>query len=272
MYYKMELERFVDELIKRQEELRRELENSSEGHLQKGMRHGHPYYYRRIPKGGNRKKEHRYSVTGNDAAIRELLRKNYIKEALPAIANDIRILERTLKSYKAFDPGSMQQRARLRFPELGPEFFDPSTEAHAWAADYEQTNFTHMENMVNVDLKGIVKRSRGELYIGERLAFYNIPHKYEAPLELTVRTGYGFQRMTVHPDYTIMRPRDGKIFYWEHKGNVNDLETIRSHRARVLDYEQNGIVEWDNLILTYDTKEGGINTALIENQIRTWLL
>jgi len=38
------------------------------------------------------------------------------------------------------------------------------------------------------------------------------------------------------------------------------------------EYEEAGIVPWDNLIITYDTIEGGLRGDLIEAMIKCWLL
>jgi len=37
-------------------------------------------------------------------------------------------------------------------------------------------------------------------------------------------------------------------------------------------YERMGIVPWKNLIVTYDTEDGGLSSAVIEAEIRNKLL
>ena len=49
---------------------------------------------------------------------------------------------------------------------------------------------------------------------------------------------------------------------------MNETEYVRRHLKKRSMYERFGIVPWKNLIITYDTVDGGINMALIDSIIR----
>ena len=74
------------------------------------------------------------------------------------------------------------------------------------------------------------------------------------------------------PDFTIIRARDGKIIYWEHCGMMDDPGYRARNKKKLKEYEEAGIVPWDNLIVTYDTIEGGLRGDLVEAMIKCWLL
>ena len=44
------------------------------------------------------------------------------------------------------------------------------------------------------------------------------------------------------------------------------------YKVKMREYEEAGIVPWDNLIMTFDTVEGGMRADIIEAMIKCWLL
>ena len=71
-------------------------------------------------------------------------------------------------------------------------------------------------------------------------------------------------------DFTILT-RNG-LWYWEHAGKVNDPGYLRKHKWKLSMYERAGIFPWKNLIVTYDDENGGIDTRVIESEIKNKLL
>lgn len=106
-------------------------------------------------------------------------------------------------------------------------------------------------------------RSKSEVIIYELLLKYDLAFRYECQKYID---GY-----PIHPDFTIYR-RDGKIFYWEHCGLMNQQNYIDSYHWKLDKFEKDGIVPWDNLILTYDDRFGNIDVNIIESEIQNKLL
>ena len=73
------------------------------------------------------------------------------------------------------------------------------------------------------------------------------------------------------PDFTIMRA-DWKLFYHEHCGMPGDKKYMENHKRKLEVYESLGIVPWDNLIITYDSKEGNLDLKIIESEISSKLI
>ena len=69
------------------------------------------------------------------------------------------------------------------------------------------------------------------------------------------------------PDFILIRS-DGKLIYYEHVGLVNNPDYLADLQIKLAIYKANGIVPWDNLILTFDDPDGGINMQLVEAQLR----
>lgn len=53
---------------------------------------------------------------------------------------------------------------------------------------------------------------------------------------------------------------------------VTDQKKIDDHFCKLQLYEMHGIAPWDNLIVTYDNKESGVNAKLIKAIIESELL
>ena len=68
------------------------------------------------------------------------------------------------------------------------------------------------------------------------------------------------------------READNKIFYWEHLGLVADSGYIDNNLLKLREYEQIGITPWNNLIITYDQGDGGIDVKIIDAMIQGYLL
>ena len=264
MLYKEELNRIITELKARRKWLDQELKSLPDGFLHIHRRGKKEYYSLRLPKGGNRKKERRKSISGDSNMIYALIRKRYIMKALTIIDKDLSILERASEQYTEFDEYSVMKHFIDEHPDLQKAVFrDPALEKD-WAHNYLQAEGLFEKDRTSLASDGTLMRSRGEIVIAEKLRQYNIPFRYEME-QIHPNIPYT-------PDFVIRRPRDGKIFYWEHFGDVNDQDYMRNNARKLEVYEEYGIVPWDNLIITYDTIDGGVNTPLIEAMIHAWLL
>ncbi|MDD2484330.1 MAG: hypothetical protein PHQ50_04850 [Eubacteriales bacterium] len=138
-----------------------------------------------------------------------------------------------------------------------------SKEERAWLAASGKKNSYYPEGLLHLTANGEKVRSKSEALIAGLLHSYHIPYKYEEELMLEERIYY--------PDFTIRRPKDGKIFYWEHFGLVEDPEYARKMDRKLSDYRQSGIAQWDNLIASYDMA-GAIDIQIIQNIAKAFLL
>jgi len=89
-----------------------------------------------------------------------------------------------------------------------------------------------------------------------------IPYRYDANIH--------FMDHTFSPDFTIRN--EAGIVYWEHCGLMNKPSYRSYNKWKLSMYERMGIVPWKNLIVTYDTEDGGLSSAVIEAEIRNKLL
>ena len=62
-------------------------------------------------------------------------------------------------------------------------------------------------------------------------------------------------------------PESGKLIYWEHCGMIQNKIYWENWLEKKHFYELNGIIEGENLIVTYDNDNGSIDSQEIQKQI-----
>ena len=264
MVYKDNLERIHRELIERQADLLLELQQLPEGELMCTYQNGSIRYMQRIPATGNRKKEHRYGVKKKPETLRGLVRKEYVEKALKKIDEDIKAIETAARKYRTIDENSVMEEFVGKYPELADYIYRDAIDVDEWMGRFSRIEEYHKESLKDTAADGTPMRSKNEVYISSRLDHYKLTYRSDCPTGIP-----GLYRV---PDFTILRKRDGKVIYWEHMGMMYDLESRIDNKRKLEEYERAGIVPWENLIVTYDTRDGGIRGELIEAMIKGWLL
>ena len=263
MYYKEQLVALRTSLNDLLSDLIREAETLPEGILYVNRKGGKNYYSQRLPKAGNRKKARRVAITKESELVLALVRKKYVETAIVNIEKDLQELDKTIDKYSPVAEASVMQSFCAKYPELTAGIYFDGMDHNKWAADYEQPEF-YKDSYKSVSAKGEEMRSGGELYISARLDHFGIPYRYEDDT--------GVPDLSYAPDFTIMRPRDHKIIYWEHFGKVADYTYVMDNIDKVKNYISYGIKPWDNLIMTFSNEKGGFDGKLIDAMIKCWLL
>jgi len=161
--------------------------------------------------------------------------------------------EEKLKSEQMLSDGSDYKEL------LSPYFTPTSREFLDWMNSPYEKNQQYPEQLVHKTPSGNYVRSKSEVLIDMLLHMNKIPFRYECALQLG--------SIRVYPDFTILHPRTGKIFYWEHFGLMDEPEYYQNAYSKLKKYASCGIVPSINLITTYETKECPLSTELIERII-----
>ncbi|MBP5489225.1 MAG: hypothetical protein J6Y10_01325 [Lachnospiraceae bacterium] len=108
-------------------------------------------------------------------------------------------------------------------------------------------------------------RSKSELNIANILEAYGIPYKYECPLTLS-------SGKLIYPDFTVLNVRERKVYYWEHRGMMDDREYANQAVFKMKQLRKSGICLGDNLIITEETSANPLGTDEIKCVIKQLLL
>ena len=242
-------------------------------------------------------------INRNQELIAQLARKEYLQKLHDTAEWDAGLLDQLMGRYRSLDPedivGSLSRAARNlpnlsclkagKIPQDGipdgmrwgdvrsedgrldntqPNYIqeEPAArmEAHRkWALEeYEQSTYKP-EEKIHLTSSGVYVRSKSEALISEKLFDRDVPNRYEQIIRL--------EGKKYAPDFTF-RDFRGEWFFWEHAGKMNEVKYVRRHLKKMSVYERCGIVPWKNLIVTYDTLDGGINMAFIDSIIRYQIL
>lgn len=109
--------------------------------------------------------------------------------------------------------------------------------------------------------EGVLVKSKAEQIIADELYDSGIPFRYELGLRCADQS---FRS----PDFTIMSPSTGKVFYWEHYGMMDKPEYARDMVDKMNSYSLSQIIPGDNLILTI-ADDRRLNVRDFINQVRS---
>lgn len=119
--------------------------------------------------------------------------------------------------------------------------------------------------LIHKTARGELVRSKSEVIIADALYDSNIDYVYEKELSL------GDDGIKI-PDFTIDDAESGTTFYWEHCGMMTDYSYRSRWDAKRELYEKHGIKEGENLIVSYDSENGSIDSQAIRKLIKQYLL
>lgn len=128
--------------------------------------------------------------------------------------------------------------------------------------EYEPMGFT--TNTEFYSNKGVRVRSKSELIIANLLEQYEIPYKYEKPIQLR---GLGI----VRPDFICLNKRERKEYVWEHFGMMDNGEYANKNISKVNMYQQNGYFLGENMIASFETSQQPISSRNIKSLIEQYL-
>jgi len=275
-----DLENLLAELEERLRKANIELTGCPEGRLVQGVRAGKRVYFQVVPADVGR--DRRIAINKRPDIIKKLARKKYLETEIKILEKDIAVITQSIGRYVDPTTDNILKALPDRYRKLSERWFfrneiyaninesrmyeNSETEwieyVIRWTMEpFEQSTFEpQLKNKTTA--RGIKVRTKSEVIVSEKLDVFMLPYRYEQMLYIE---NYSFS-----PDFTILTKRG--LYYWEHAGKVNDPRYLKKHKWKMNMYERAGIVPWKNLIVTYDDEYGGIDTRIIEAEIRNKLL
>ena len=258
-----ELSQLNKALESRIEVIKKRYKNAPEGSLRIISKWNKHQYYQKINIGDTEgkyipRKEH-------ETAIR-LAQKDYDKKLLETLTNQQKAIERFLKDY---DPdAAMQVYEKLSEPRkelITPEFLSDDDYIAQWLNEpYKKLGFKP-DDPEFYTAKGERVRSKSEILIADALLRNNIPYRYEYPV-------FSNGVIIGAPDFNCLNVRLRKDYYWEHLGKLGDQDYSDRNVKKLEQYALSEDFDETRLILTFETDKHPLNTKVIEEKIRRYLL
>lgn len=212
----------------------------------------------------------RKSVRQGSVSHREIAENIVLEAKSEILKENYDTVVKAGKAYIDYSDREVIARIKEKYPNIEMNMIlntiealnDRSKDLSDWAKQPYKHYVFNEDAKIHTTSRGLKVRSKSELALCELFYELGIEFRYEEELIIDGKV-YG-------PDFTIRRKSDGKIFYWEHCGMMDDPKYRKRNTERISDYEKVGIVPWDNLIITYD-RDGSIDLSLAEAIARTVL-
>jgi len=220
------------------------------------------YYLRNNPKDFNGV----YIPRKNEDLVRKLAQKDYDARILKNAEKEIKVIEEFLSHYPSvcveqiYENLHKERRKMIRPIKESIEEY-----VYNWENVEYQGKFFDDDIPEIYTAKGERVRSKSEMIIADLLNGEKIPYRYEYPIRLK---GWG----KVYPDFIVLSVKKRKEIYWEHFGMMDDSDYVEKALNKILHYEENGIFQGENLIITYETRKNPINQKHIKRIIQRYLV
>lgn len=194
----------------------------------------------------------------------QLALKKYLTFLLKDLEADQKATELYLKKYKSVT-GKAEQflSASSEYRTLLQAYFQLPEDQQNWAAAPYEKNQKYPEHLIHKSSSGNLLRSKSEVIIDTLLYMHKIPFRYECALSLNSLI-FPYESISIYPDFTILHPRTGKIYYWEHFGKMDDPAYAQKTAQKLQLYIANQIIPSINLITTYETQTEPLTSELVE--------
>jgi len=194
--------------------------------------------------------------------INALAQKHYYANLEPIVKKNLYVLKELQKKYY---PAELEQvyddLCEARKGLVVPAFVSREEMVRSWIAEKYEKNEAHPEHLRFETEQGEMVRSKSEVIIADMLNRRRgeILYKYERPLELEE----GGRIKVLHPDFTILNIRTGRVFYWEHAGRLGKEDYANDFVWRMNLYVRNGFLPGRDVFVTYETDGKPLDMAVV---------
>ncbi|MBP5183870.1 MAG: hypothetical protein J6113_02040 [Lachnospiraceae bacterium] len=195
-----------------------------------------------------------------------LAQKDYDTKLLAALEKQLRAIDKFIKDYDPAAPAAIYEDLTAPRKQLVTPVFvgDEDYEKQWLSVPYEKMGFKPDDPVFYTD-RGERVRSKSEVLIANELYRHGIPYRYEYPVYING------VKMAV-PDFNCLNVRLRKEYYWEHLGMMGKEEYANRNAAKIEKYTLAKDFDETSLILTFETDRHPLNTRVIEEKIRTYLV
>lgn len=252
-------QRDFERLEKEIRELEKRLKPLPEGTLSVYTVRGYRRFYQIVRDPKTHKRVRMYISTFDKTKIKQLVDKTVYLAELKDKKEEYQCLKSFLNAYESKLQRMQSRLVNVKEIREMSDYMPPLLKRiQEWEAEEYPTNsypkMTAVKSVLGIDV-----RSKSEAYIASRLKEKGLAVRYECELKLP----HG----VIYPDFTILDPRSGRIYYWEHLGMMDDEEYAKHATRKIDDYAEAGYLPMLNLILTSETKERPLDFGLVDHLI-----
>ncbi len=251
-----------EKLLQEVEKRLRTYKNLEPGSVRTAISHGCPQFYFKKP--GQDKEE--YIPTYEKDRIHLLAQRDYEEKVWKELINTKNRLSKFIAGY---DPDAInniyEKMCKARKGIVTPIVLTDAMYIEKWMKEHKGGVNTYGEATTIKSLRGEYVRSKSEKIIADYFYNNNIPYQYEPKFGVA-------DYKNVFPDFVILNLRERRTVYWEHLGRCGEAGYAIKNFNKIMDYEEQGLILGDNLIITVETKERPLNVEIVEEKAKLFLL
>lgn len=214
---------------------------------------------------GEDKSRERYLGKDQEELARKLLLKKIYTNELRIHEKELKLLKTYLQYFDSHNQlevtiNQSKEYARLLEPIFNREW---DTKTQEWLEKTSATERPNPEGATRRCGNGMKVRSKSEQTIVGLLDRKGIPFKYEEPLTIN----YDGRFKTIFPDFTIYDSHTGKEIIWEHFGMMDDPRYRENCIRKISAYIKNGYTPFEDLIMTFEINNSGVDEIFVESLI-----
>lgn len=203
-----------------------------------------------------------YLAKENRNLARQLAKRKYLNNELEALLQEKKAVESYLRKCE-HEKHQKKMQKLLENAEfhtlLGETFLTENEQIKKWISQPYDTNPKMPEQKVHKTYQGVCVRSKSEVLISNTLFTNQIPFRYENFIQI--------QDIVLYPDFTILHPRTGKTYYWEHFGMMDHDAYMNSFLKKMKLYQSEGIIPSVQLIMTFETKQHPLDYEYVQKLV-----
>lgn len=199
-----------------------------------------------------------------DEIPKSVIAKKYLKDTKRLVEKRLNQLIKLNSNYRHQEIGKLYELLRDDRKKLFVPF-EMTYKDYVEKWKLEPSERLKSPETYNLTIRGEKVRSKSEKILADMFHNEGLEYIYEKMLKFN--DGY-----KIYPDFTFISPIDNKEIYWEHFGMMDNLEYVTKAIRKIRTYERNGILLGQRLIVTFETKELGLDYERIRNIIQNLLL
>ena len=208
-----------------------------------------------------------YLAKENRNLARQLAKRKYLTNELEAFLQEKKAVESYLRrcEHGKYQKKRQKLMENAEFHMLLEEIlFTENEQIKKWISQSYETNPKMPEQKVHKTYQGVYVRSKSEVLISNTLFTNQIPFRYENLIQI--------QDIVLYPDFTILHPRTGKIYYWEHFGMMDDSVYYNGTLRKLDIYEKNDILIGRDLLMFHETGKRALDMKNIDKYIDEYMV
>lgn len=201
--------------------------------------------------------------------VQKLAQKDYMQRVKKNLSKQIQLIQKFICE---FDEESLE-KIYNELPEIKKllvKTLENDTEkiVEKWENEKYEPYRAFPENMIYETEKGEMVRSKSEVIIANVLYHHReiLEYRYEKPLELKTKDG---KYIVIHPDFTIINKKTGKIYYYEHAGCMSDAKYASDFVKKINLYANNNIIQGSQLLVSYEAEDASLDINCVKKLVRS---